>query len=701
MKRRVIITSGVLLGAISGGVVIKRQWERLNMATWEDIQPPHFEIPSREKQIEKMKTQTSPYDILIIGGGATGCGIALDAASRNLKVALVEKDDFSSGTSSRSTKLVHGGIRYLEKAFRNLDKEQYNMVREALHERKNFLKIAPHLSYELPIMIPLYKWWHLPYYWVGSKAYDLLAGKNALQSSYFISKPSALEIFPHLAADSLKGAIIYHDGAHNDSRMNVILALTAAKEGAHIANHVEVVELLKNSDGKVSGAVVRDYITGEEWKIQAKGVVNATGPFTDAIRKMDDKDAEDIVCPSSGVHVILPDYYSPKNMGLLDAATSDGRVIFFLPWEHSVIAGTTDTVTEVTNRPQAKEEEIQFILNEISSYLSPAIQVRRADVLSSWAGIRPLVRDPSKLSTEGLARNHLVITSKSGLVTVAGGKWTTYRAMAADTVDVAIKEFNLEPKGTCQTEEIKLIGAHAYNPSLKIRLIQEYGMESQIAEHLAKSYGDRAYTVADYAKPTGRHWPIVGRRISSAYPYIEAEIIYAVRDEMARRIVDVIARRTRLAFVNVLAAYEAIPRVGKIMQKELQWSDEKRLEEEEDAKAFLNTMGFQDCPKAGYMQVCRAVFRDLDTTGSGLIDLTQFKQALQSLTISCDENEVSEWFNRCSSTLLANGEPALNFIEFVELTGLISNNDAAAKFNQDIPLTNANVFVPERSGGGV
>merc|ERR1712137_660424 len=406
------------------------------MATWEDIQPPHFEIPSREKQIEKMKTQTSPYDILIIGGGATGTGVALDAATRKLKVALVEKDDFAAGTSSRSTKLVHGGVRYLEKAFRNLDKEQWDMVREALHERKNFLKIAPHLSYELPIMIPLYKWWHLPYYWVGSKAYDLLAGKNALQSSYFISKPSALEIFPHLAADSLKGAIIYHDGAHNDSRMNVILALTAAKEGAHIANHVEVVELLKNSDGKVSGAVVRDYITGEEWKIQAKGVVNATGPFTDAIRKMDDKDAEDIVCPSSGVHVILPDYYSPKNMGLLDAATSDGRVIFFLPWEHSVIAGTTDTVTEVTNRPQAKEEEIQFILNEISSYLSPAIQVRRADVLSSWAGIRPLVRDPSKLSTEGLARNHLVITSKSGLVTVAGGKWTTYRAMAADTVDV-------------------------------------------------------------------------------------------------------------------------------------------------------------------------------------------------------------------------------------------------------------------------
>ena len=290
---------------------------------------------------------------------------------------------------------------------------------------------------------PIYKWWQLPYYWAGIKAYDLVSGGDILRPSYVLSKSKALELFPMLKDKSLKGAIVYYDGMHNDARMCLSIAITAARLGANIANHVEVLDLIKK-DGVVAGARVKNRLTGEQFDIKAKSVINATGPFTDSIRKMDDGRNPDIVCPSAGIHVVLPDYYSPSNMGLLDPATSDGRVIFFLPWEGHTIAGTTDTPCPVTTSPGPSEQDIQFILSEVKNYLTPDIDVRRGDVLSAWAGIRPLVKDPEAGDTASLVRNHVVHVSDSKLVTIAGGKWTTYRAMAVDTVDAAVEAAGLE-----------------------------------------------------------------------------------------------------------------------------------------------------------------------------------------------------------------------------------------------------------------
>lgn len=410
-----------------------------------------------------------------------------------------------------------------------------------------------------------------------------------------------------LKNDKLVGAMVYYDGQHNDSRMNVALGLTAVQYGAVIANHVEVIELHKDENKRLCGARVRDAMTGKEFDVKAKGVINATGPFTDGIRQLDDPSIQSIVSPSAGVHIILPNYYSPGNMGLLDPATSDGRVIFFLPWQGNTIAGTTDSATKVTPNPMATEEEINWILGEVKNYLNPDVKVRRGDVLAAWSGIRPLVRDPAAKSTEGLVRNHMINVSPSGLLTIAGGKWTTYRAMAAETIDEAIKEFGLTPARGCSTERVKLIGSHGYSNTMFIRLIQQFGLETEIAQHLANSYGDRAWAVASLAQSTGKRWPVFGRRVSNQYPYIEAEVRYAVRREYACTAVDVLARRLRLAFLNVHAALDALPRVVEIMAEELKWDAARQAKETEDAKAFLTTMGLPVSPIAYPTNVPEAV----------------------------------------------------------------------------------------------
>ncbi|KAJ1793554.1 mitochondrial glycerol-3-phosphate dehydrogenase, partial [Coemansia sp. RSA 2399] len=467
--------------------------------------------PKRQEMINDLKgldrdgadtktAQEREYDLLVIGGGATGAGCTLDAATRGLKVAMVERDDFASGTSSKSTKLVHGGVRYLQKAIMGLDYEQWKMVREALHERKTFLNIAPYLSNELPILLPVYTWWQLPYFWVGCKMYDLLAGKQGISGSYIMGRSKTLESFPMLRAENLVGSMVYFDGQHNDARMNSALAVTAAAHGAVVANHVEVTSLIKEKDAEtgkesVRGAMMRDNETGEEWAVKAKGVINATGPFSDAILKMDDPSMPDIVAPSSGVHLVLPSYFSPKNMGMLDPATTDGRVVFFLPWEGGVVAGTTDTLCQVEANPKPTEKEIEWILSEIRRFLSPDVKIRRGDVLAAWSGIRPLVRDPKATNTKDLVRNHMIHMSDSGLITIAGGKWTTYREMAKETVDKAIDAFTLSPSRDCQTESVRLIGSHAWSDTMFIKLVQNFGVDLEVAKHLSHNYGDRAWAV--------------------------------------------------------------------------------------------------------------------------------------------------------------------------------------------------------------
>ncbi|CAK7264932.1 mitochondrial glycerol-3-phosphate dehydrogenase [Sporothrix epigloea] len=578
---------------------------------------------SRDEQIAELKKSASgddgaEYDMLVIGCGATGSGVALDAATRGLKVAVVERDDFSSGTSSKSTKLVHGGVRYLEKAVWNLDYAQYQLVREALKERKYFLQTAPHLSSWLPIMLPLDRLWKVPYYWAGTKFYDLLAGSEGIESSYFLTKSKAIDAFPMLKQDGLVGALVYYDGAHNDSRMNVSIAMTAALYGATVVNHMEVTSLTKDASGRLTGATMRDTVPERDGKptsditVRAKSVINCTGPFTDGIRKMDDPACAGIVAPASGVHITLPGYYSPGKMGLLDPSTSDGRVIFFLPWQGNTIAGTTDEPAEITKNPLPDEKSIEWILDEIRQYLSPDINVRRGDVLAAWSGLRPLVKDPKAKNTESLVRNHLVDISSSGLLTCAGGKWTTYRQMAEECVDAAIKEFKLRPKplvnvprvsgseaiddgaildGTCQTHQVRLVGAHGFSRTLFISLIQHFGLETDVAKHLTESYGDRAWTVGSLCKPTDKRFPARGERISALYEFVDGEVRYAVHHEYAQTAVDVLARRTRLSFLNAQAALEALPKVIDIMAQELHWDRKRQDYEWKDAIAFLESMG--------------------------------------------------------------------------------------------------------------
>ncbi|XP_074948808.1 glycerol-3-phosphate dehydrogenase, mitochondrial [Phalacrocorax aristotelis] len=675
----------------------------------------HF--PTREQQLLALQT-TSEFDVLVIGGGATGCGCALDAVTRGLKTALLERDDFSSGTSSRSTKLIHGGVRYLQKAIMKLDFEQYKMVKEALEERANLLEIAPHLSAPLPIMLPVYKWWQLPYYWLGIKLYDLVAGSQCLKSSYVLSKSRALELFPMLRKDELVGAIVYYDGQHNDARMNLAIALTAARYGAAIANYAEVLRLLKTTDpasGKerVCGVRCRDVLTGQEFDVKAKCVINATGPFTDSVRKMDDQEVPNICQPSAGVHIVMPGYYSPDNMGLLDPATSDGRVIFFLPWEKMTIAGTTDSPTDVTSHPIPTEEDINFILNEVRNYLSVDVEVRRGDVLAAWSGIRPLVTDPNSKDTQSISRNHVVTISDSGLVTIAGGKWTTYRAMAQDTIDAAIQAHDLKA-GSSRTIGLQLQGAEDWSPTLYIRLVQDYGLESEVAQHLASTYGDKAFEVAKIAQVTGKRWPIVGKRLVSEFPYIEAEVVYGVK-EYARTAVDMISRRTRLAFLNVQAAEEALPRIVDIMGKELNWSEQKKKEELEAARKFLYyEMGYKvksdqltDSSEISLVpsdiERYKKRFHMFDKDKKGFITILDVQRVLESISVQIAENTLHDILNEVD--LNKNGQVELN--EFLQLMsaiqkGHVSGSRLAVLMKTAEENLRQRVVIPvDRSGGGL
>ncbi|CEJ80117.1 Putative Glycerol-3-phosphate dehydrogenase [[Torrubiella] hemipterigena] len=614
-----------LLGAAAvatGGAVVL-SLRKSNRPTWDQPMVPLKHNPdtgriipqafpaakSRADSMAELRREEE-YDLLIVGGGATGTGIALDAVTRGLKVALVERDDFSAGTSSKSTKLVHGGVRYLEKAVWNLDYSQLQLVMEALHERKTFLDIAPHLSHSLPILLPLESWWQAPYMWMGTKMYDMLAGEQGLEKSYYLSREKALQALPLLKPDHLFGALVYYDGQHNDSRMNVALALTASLYGATVVNHVEVTGLKKDANGKICGATVRDVVAGingetdaaKEFTVRAKGVINATGPFSDAIERMDNPTKKAMIAPASGAHIVLPGKLCPNGMGLLDAATSDGRVVFVLPWQGFTLAGTTDNACEIERQPVARDEDVDFILKEVSKLLKPEHVLSHDDILATWSGIRPLVKDPHAKNTESLVRSHLVTVSPAGLLTCAGGKWTTYRQMAEDAVDEAIKTFNLKPKaqtlpditasglqgvtttGACCTRQIVLIGAHGFSKSLQAELADHYKLDADIAHHLATNYGDRAWALLEEGDSTVK-------RLLPAHPFTEAEVRYGVRAEAACTAADLISRRTRLAFLDVDSALAALPRVIEIMGEELNWSKGRAAFEWDETVRFLKSMG--------------------------------------------------------------------------------------------------------------
>ncbi len=523
---------------------------------------------NRLETIQNLKTQS--FDILVIGGGATGSGIALDAATRGLKVALVERGDFASGTSSKSTKLIHGGVRYLELAVKQLDMGQIHLVKEALFERSLLLKLAPHMTRKLAIFTPLYQWTQIPYYMAGLKAYDLLAGKANLEKSRWVSSDEAQKRFPVLKSKGLKGGILYYDGQFDDARMNVSIALTAIEKGAFVANYVKVENLLKENE-KLCGAKVTDVLGNETFEIKAKTIINAAGPYVDSIRKMAQSDVLPMLTVSSGVHLIIDRKFCPPDTGLLTPKTEDGRVLFMLPWLGATLVGTTDCPAEVRESPQPTQEEIDYLLRYINQ--SFEVKVGEHEILSSWAGLRPLVSNANFTNTASLSRDHVIEKSVSGLITITGGKWTTYRKMALDAVNEAVQSEKMEA-GPSQTEKTFLVGGEKFQPTLPQELEKSFGLPPEVCRHLSRAYGDRAIRVAEIAQKGFRE------KLSPHHPYIEAEVIYTTRHEMAQTAIDVLARRLRLFFLDQTAAKKALPRVCQLMAQELDW-DEAHTQQEE------------------------------------------------------------------------------------------------------------------------
>jgi glycerol-3-phosphate dehydrogenase len=498
----------------------------------------------RATLLSKLDGAEAPFDVVIIGGGATGLGTAVDAAARGHSVALVEQSDFAKGTSSRSTKLVHGGVRYLKQG-------NVSLVLEALRERGLLCRNAPHLVHSLPFIIPSYHWWEGPFYGVGLKVYDALAGQLGLQPSRALTREDILEMLPTLETEHLIGGVVYHDGQFDDARLAVNLAQTAVERGAVVFNHMRCAGLMREN-GHVCGVQVVDVETGREREIRARCVINATGVFVDDIRRMDEDAAEPLVSPSQGVHLVLPREFLPGDAAIMIPKTDDGRVLFAVPWHGRVVVGTTDTpVHEAKLEPRALPEEIEFLLTHAARYLTRDPQP--GDVLSVFAGLRPLVAAKGAASTAALSRDHTILVAPSGLITVTGGKWTTYRRMAEDVVDHAEMVAGI---GThrCPTHEMRVHGASLVLPADDP--LSYYGSDAPLIRMLMRDQ-------PGLADPVHPRLPLTG-----------AEIVWHVRQEMARTVGDVLARRTRWLLLDAQASLDAAGRVAAVMARELGWDAE-------------------------------------------------------------------------------------------------------------------------------
>jgi glycerol-3-phosphate dehydrogenase len=506
----------------------------------------------------RLRAHSGPWDIVVIGGGATGAGVAIDAASRGYDILLVEQSDFGKGTSSRSTKLIHGGVRYLEQG-------NISLVTEALRERGLLLRNAPHLVHNLAFVVPAYDWWEAPFYGIGLKLYDLLAGKYGFGASHILSREETLERLPGLSTEGLRGGIVYFDGQFDDARLLISLIATAAGQGAVVLNYAQVTGLTKD------GVTVHDMETGDEFHAAARVVVNATGPFTDNLRRLADPSAEPMIAPSQGIHLVFDRSFLAADNAIMVPHTSDGRVMFAIPWHGHTVVGTTDTpIGEATLEPAALEQEIEFILQTSALYLEK--KPTRADILSVFAGIRPLVRSGEAGNTAALSRDHTIRIENSGLITVCGGKWTTYRHMAEDCVNQAATLARL-PERPCVTEHLNIHGFHT--ASEKFGRLWMFGTDAPLVEQIEE--GD----------------PALAEPLDSQLPYSAAEVIWAVREEMARTVEDVLARRTRALFLNARAALRMAARVANLMAAELKldadWEAEQLASFRQMARNYVAT----------------------------------------------------------------------------------------------------------------
>jgi glycerol-3-phosphate dehydrogenase len=505
------------------------------------------QLMRREEMMRKIRERAAagePWDIAVIGGGATGMGVAVDAAARGFDVALVEAHDFGKGTSSRSTKLVHGGVRYLEQG-------NIPLVMSALKERGLLRQNAPHLVHDLAFVVPNYSWWEAPFYGIGLKLYDLLAGKYGFGTSKVLSKEETLERLPALEPEELRGGVVYYDGQFDDARLLIHLAMTAADHGATLANYCPATGLLRDEDGYVSGVGVRDEETGEELSIAARIVVNATGVFTDEVRRMADAKIEPLMVTSQGIHLVFDRSFLKGDTALMVPRTSDGRVLFVIPWHGHAVAGTTDTPVDAPSlEPKALDEEIEFILETAGRYLSRP--PTRADVLAVYVGLRPLVKSQGEGKTSALSRDHVIHVDTSGLLTITGGKWTTYRHMAEDCVDHAITLGRLRDEA-CTTKNLRV---HGYAESMR---------DSESGADPLAVYG----ADADEIKKLAKERPELAMKLHAELPYVAAEVVWAARMEMARSVEDVLARRTRALFLNARAAVAMAEPVARLLAAEL------------------------------------------------------------------------------------------------------------------------------------
>jgi glycerol-3-phosphate dehydrogenase len=506
------------------------------------------ELAQMADRAEKLRSLESKFDVLVIGGGATGLGIAVDASTRGFRTALVEAGDFAQATSSRATKLVHGGVRYLVSG-------QMHLVYEALRERKIMMQNAPHLVHPLAFVTPAYKWFDLPFYGSGLKLYDLLAGNSSVGRTRILNTEETRRLVPGIQAEDLKGSIVYFDGQFDDARMALALARTAEDHGANVLNYVRFVQPLKEND-RLMGGLVQDVETGGTYEIHAKAVINATGIFVDEIREQDDPASQQLLRVSRGTHIVLPHEVLGDGSAIMVPKTKDGRLIFAIPWLGKVVIGTTDLpATEAKIEPGFDNSEIDYLIETINPFLSKPI--KKEDILSIFSGLRPLISEKAA-TTAKISREHRIDISQSGLITVAGGKWTTYRRMAEDTLDFAINKGMLA-HAKCVTKELRLHGAPTQ--AIDTDLFSRYGSDAVGVRNLIAAKGSLA------------------AKLDDELPFTQAEVIFAARQEMARTVEDILSRRTRALLLNARAAERAAPVTAQIMADELSrdkvWADEQ------------------------------------------------------------------------------------------------------------------------------
>ena len=527
-----------------------------------------------------MDTNNEKYDIIIIGGGCVGSGIAFDATLRGYKVLLLEKNDFASGASSKSSKLVHGGVRYLEKAIKELDRSQYNLVKEGLEERSYFLKNAPYICKKLKINIPIYSYLNLIYTFFGTFIYKLIAKNKTLGKNHFLNKVVSTLLFSNIKQENLKGMLSFYDGTFLDFKMVISVLQTALQNGAEVKNYCEVTEFLYDKNSKICGVKYFDKIENKNYELNSKVIINATGANVDNMKTLDDKDSKEILALSSGIHIVVSkDLFNTKE-GILIPNTSDGRVIFILPYLNHFLIGTTDNITIYEENLKVKDEEIEYLLNEVNKYFEKAI--KKEDILSSWSGIRPLVKNENKNETQRLVREHIITTSKNALISIVGGKWTTYRKMAEDLVDFLINNKHLEKQKDCETKKHKLFGNGSNETELD-KLMSFYPISKATKESLKTLYGSSCTQILNIANEKDDF-----ELINPNLPYLKAEIAYCITNEFVKKPIDFLSRRISISFVNKKLALDCVDAVSDEIGNLLFWDDEMLKKEKFECKEYIN-----------------------------------------------------------------------------------------------------------------